>query len=312
MSAISTSTKVKSLLAVGTLVLSLAVSTGQLTAASFTAESKPPAIAAGAIGQSAMTSTFLFADDSPAVFARAGALRDSFGFPAGAARAGRHVRDGIQKAEYDEVAEVDVAGRPLSLTQVDGKGRLLSAVRFDVPAAISAKVTGDQAAKAARHGLTLAGLAPVGQGRVEDDPAAGGWQIHWDRSEGGLSVRGDETLVHMWADGRVQSVAHVEHDLSAAPASPLNRGKAQDAVNRQFDKWFANSGSGYSVQSMDIQWVSPNATFDSTKVGAAPVPYRLAWVANVKPSGPAAEIVRLVTLYVDAGDGTVIGGDVVE
>jgi hypothetical protein len=78
------------------------------------------------------------------------------------------------------------------------------------------------------------------------------------------------------------------------------------------DTWFGGTDSAYVVDSMDVEWVGPNAAFDATKVGAAPQPYRLAWVANVKPTGSAAGAVQLITLYLDAGDGTVIGGDVVE
>jgi hypothetical protein len=61
-----------------------------------------------------------------------------------------------------------------------------------------------------------------------------------------------------------------------------------------------------------MEWVGPNAAFDTSKLGQAPEPYRLAWVANVKPSGAAADGITLITLFVDAGDGTIIGGDVVE
>ena len=63
---------------------------------------------------------------------------------------------------------------------------------------------------------------------------------------------------------------------------------------------------------MDLEWVGPNAAFDPAAVGEAAAPYRLAWVANVKPTGAASDVLRLVTLYVDAGDGSIIGGDVVE
>ena len=63
---------------------------------------------------------------------------------------------------------------------------------------------------------------------------------------------------------------------------------------------------------MTLEWVEPNAAFDAAKLSAAPAPYRLAWVANVRPSGVAAGYVSLVTLYVDAANGTILGGDVVE
>ncbi len=313
MSKVGISMKIKAFLGLATVASSLAVSTGQLTAAGLmNVPATTTPISAAAIGRPMITETAISADDSPAIFKRAGAIRDSLGFPAGAARSGRHVHDGIQKADYDEVAEVDARGRPISLTQLDGQGRLVTAVRLDTPAGLSAKMSGDQAVKSAQHGLEQVGLATSGRARVQESPATGGWDIHWDRSAAGAPVRGDETLVHVWQDGHVQSVARVEHDLAAAPAAQLNRGKAQDAVGRQMDKWFAGRDFGYAIQGMDLQWVGPNATFDPGKVGVLEQPYRLAWVANVAPSGSAAEYVRLITLYVDAGDGSIIGGDVVE
>jgi hypothetical protein len=118
----------------------------------------------------------------------------------------------------------------------------------------------------------------------------------------GFAVRGDETRVHVWQDGRIESVARVEHKLAAAPSRSLG----------QVDAWSSGEDTSYAVQGMDVEWVGPNAMFEPSKVGAAPGPYRLAWVANIKPSGPASEYVRLITLYVDAGNGAVIGGDIVE
>lgn len=313
MSAARTVAKVKPFLAVAAVVLGLAATTGPLTAAGLTRESSSsPGVPASRTGLTTVTDTVLYADDSPDVFARAGVARDALGFPAGAARSGRHVKDGLQKAEYDEVVDLDSAGRPISLTQFDGRGRLVTAVRFDLPPGLSAKTTSDQASKAAQGVLARSGLASSGKSRVEPNPVAGGWDVRWPRTEAGFAVRGDETSVHVWQDGRIQSVARVEHQLSSPPSKRLDRADAQDVVTHQFDAWFAGRDSGYAVQNMELQWVEPNAAFDPGKIGATPAPYRLAWVADVTPSGAAAEVIRQVTLYVDAGDGTVIGGDVVE
>lgn len=313
MSGLCTVAKAKSFLAVAAVVLGLAATAGPLTAAGFTKDaSGSPAVPASKLGQPTVTDTVIYADDRPDLFARAGAIRDALGFPAGAARSGRHVKDGMQNAEYDEVADVDSAGQPISLTQFDGGGRLVTAVRFDPPPAISGKVTSDQASKAAQSVLARSGLAPSGKARVEPNPVAGGWDVHWPRTEGGFPVRGDETSVHVWQDGRIHSVARVDHQLSTLPSKRLGQADAQGVVTRQVDAWFANRGSGYAVQKMDLQWVEPNAAFDPSKLGATPASFRLAWVADVTPSGAAAEVIRQITLYVDAGDGTVIGGDVVE
>jgi len=88
--------------------------------------------------------------------------------------------------------------------------------------------------------------------------------------------------------------------------------EAHQAVDQRMNAWFSGKDSGYSVDDKGLQWVSPNAAFDPGKVTTGSEPYRMAWVVNVKPSGPVADSVRLITLYVDAGDGTIIGGDIVE
>jgi len=293
-------------------VLGLGLSTGQLTAATISGGvTQTPAVASIA-GQPGITETAIYADSRPDVFARAGKARDAFGFPAGQRRSGRHVHDGFQNSDYDEVSDVDSAGNTVSMTQFDTDGSLVSAVRFDAPPALVANSSSDAATRAAERGLAASGMQALGQARPKENSVAGGWDVHWDRVENGLTVRGDETSVHVWQDGRIQSVARVEHKLAAEPAHKLGQGEAHQAADRQVSIWFSGRNTGYSMEEMGIQWVGPNAAFDPSKVGAEGEPYRMAWVVNVKPSGSVADYVRLITLYVDAGDGTIIGGDVVE
>jgi hypothetical protein len=293
--------------------VALAVSGGQLMAAAVAGPvQEPDNLVAAPAGPGVTNETVLLANDRPELFARSGSVRDALGFTRGATRSGRHVHDGLQNSDYDEVAEIDSAGHATSLAQFDATGHLVTAVRFDgVPTSV-ARLTADAAAKTAQRTLASAGMSVSGGARTEANDVSGGWDIHWDRTQSGLKVRGDETSVHVWQDGRLQSVAHVEHSLTPAPAKPLGRADALAVVTRQCDAWFTASGSGYSVQATELQWVGPNAAFDAQKLGAAVEPYRLAWVVNVKPSGVAAESARLVTLFVDAGNGSVIGGDVVE
>ena len=116
----------------------------------------------------------------------------------------------------------------------------------------------------------------------------------------------------MWPDGTIQSVARVEHQLAAAPSRRLTQAQATQAVTRQMTGWSSVGQAGYSLQSLELQWVAANAAFDPAKLATPSGPYRLAWVANIKPTGAAAGYVTLVTVYLDAADGTVIGGDFVE
>jgi len=296
----------------GAVALSLGISTGQLTAATANTSTATAQDYSAALQQPGVVSTAIYADNKPDVFARASAARDAFGFPVGAKRSGRHVHDGFQKADYDEVSEVDASNNPLSMTQFDDGGNLLSAVRFDTASGQEASAGSDAAVKSAQRGLTASGMHVSGQARTQANNVTGGWDVQWDRVEAGIAVRGDETHVHVWQDGRIQSVARVQHDLAPAPGQRLGEAQAHQVVDGQMTSWLAGKASGYSIGAMDMEWVGPNAAFNSSKLSQAPEPYRLAWVANVKPLGAAADGITLITLFVDAGDGTIIGGDVVE
>ena len=256
--------------------------------------------------------TPLTADHNPGVFARAGKTRDALGFPAGVNRTGRHVKDGFQKTEYDEVDEVDASGQPVSITEFDASGRLTVAVRLDKPGLKAARVSGDAAGKSAQRALAAAGLTAAGTPKVEASGSSDGWDVSWARASGTVPVRGDETRVRLWSDGRVESVAHVEHSLAPEPARRIDVAAARQVASRTATGWFASRGSGYKLESIDLQWVGPNGAFDPNSTVDTQASYRLAWVANVKPSGAAAEYLRLVTVFIDVEDGSIIGGDVIE
>ncbi len=304
----------RSLVAAAAIVLGLAIGSGSLIAASTQLSVGPDQVkidSAQVVGP-VQNEAVITADDHPQVFVGADKARDGFGFPVGVKKVGRHIHDGIENLDIDEVSEIGSNGQPLALTQFDGAGRLMTAVRFDITASPAVRITGDVAIKTAQRGLAASGLAVIGEARTSSNSIDGGWDVHWARAAEGLTVRGDETRVHLWANGRIQTVARVEHQLAPAPARRLSQPDARGVVNGLLDKWFGKGGVRYTVTDMDVEWVGPNATFDASKLNTAPAPYRQSWVVNVKPTGEAADYIRLITLYVDAGDGTVIGGDVVE
>jgi len=304
----------RSLLATAAIVFGLIVGSGQLAAASTQPEagSDRAGIDSARVISPVQEATAITADDHPQVFAGADKARDGFGFPVGVKKVGRHVHDGYQKVDYDEVSEVAADGQPLALTQFDSSGRLTAAARFDLGTVSGARIGGDGAVKAAQRGLNASGLTVAGQARTDSSASDGGWDVHWDRVADGLAVRGDEVRVHLWSDGRIQTVGRAEHPLAAAPSQRLSQLEARTAATRQLSQWSVNSGAQFSVTGMEIQWVGPNAAFDATKLNDAAAPYRMAWVVNVKPTGSRADYVSLITLYVDAENGSVIGGDVVE
>jgi hypothetical protein len=250
--------------------------------------------------------------DRPELFAQADKVRDGLGFPAGTQKLGRHVRDGFQSLEYDEIEEVDVAGRPVSVTQFDGSGRLVAAVRFDRPGIGGVRMTADAATKTAQRTLGQLGVRTSGPPQTETNAVEGGWDVHWDRLVDGKVVRGDETRMRLRSDGRIGGMAIVEHQLAKAPVRPIAATEARSLAIRQADQWFGKSGIEYTVSTLELQWAGPNGAFDDRNDSETATPYRLAWVANVKPRGESSEYVRLVTLFIDSGDGSIIGGDVVE
>jgi hypothetical protein len=308
MSAPRSSNALKSALGVGFLLACLTITGGSI----HTASQPTGGTEAAVRSQPGVISLALEAASSPVVFSHAVAARDALGFPVGARRAGRHVQDTFEHVEYDEVDELDTSGRPISMTQLDASGRLRVAVRLDQSPHSATRIARDPAIQVAQRGAVSAGLTVGGPMHADADVATDGWTVRWSRVQNGIGVRGDETRVQVRPDGHIQSLARVEHQLSAEPAQRLKSDRAREIVSRQSDKWFVALGSSYTVESMDMEWVGPNGAFDAAQpIDPQPV-YRLAWVANVKPSGAAANYLWMVTLYVDAGDGSLLGGDFVE
>jgi hypothetical protein len=301
-------TTIKSAVGAGAIVACLVVTAGRMIAA----PQPSGGFAQMAVDEPARFETALDANSEAVVLARAGKTRDALGFPVGARHTIKHVRDGFQHAEYDEISEVDAAGRLTTVTQFDAQGQLRAAMRLDSGPRAGLSVTREAAIRSAQRSAVAAGLAVDTPSATEADEADGGWTISWARQQDGIRVRGDETRVHLWSDGRIQSLARVAHDLASPPDRRIGSDQARQVASATVDQWFAGRNSGHAIQSVELEWVGPNGAFDHATITDSPQPYRLAWVANVKPTGAAANYVWLMTLYVDAGDGSIIGGDVVE
>jgi hypothetical protein len=297
-------------LVAGVLAASAGLATASPPAAPASTDGAPPA--RRTIAAADMITRQVTADDAPGLFAHAAAVRDALGFPIGSARGGRHVIDRAHGGEYDAVAETDALGGTLAEIRFGAAGRLEVAVRLDGTGPIDRGLTGAKAGALARKGLAALILAPIGAESVSADEVQGGWQVHWARTQRGVAVRGDETRVHVRADGSIGSVTSVEHELAPEPSRRLARDAAFRVVGARGDAWFAGTESGYRIESATIQWVEPNGLYDPAVPMDGTGPYRLAWVVNVRPTGPAALSVALITLFVDAGNGLVIGGDVVQ
>jgi hypothetical protein len=253
----------------------------------------------------------LDANAEAVILAKAGAVKDALDFPPGKGVKARHVKDGFTRAEYDEVTDSDAAGEVLSITQFDARGLRL-ALRVDSPGRSPLRVPQSRALQEAQRAVGRLGFTAGSVATVDADSVGGGWLVRWARTSQGVRVRGDEVLVGVRADGKIGSLSRVEHDLAAAPSARMASSRALDIATGTLDGWFSKSGSGYEVQGVELQWVEPNGIFDPDAAPSDGSAYRQAWVVTVKPSGVAADHVRLMALYVDAADGRLIGGDTVE
>jgi hypothetical protein len=56
--------------------------------------------------------------------------------------------------------------------------------------------------------------------------------------------------------------------------------------------------------------MAPNDTFDAARPDAPAEIRRLAWVISVRTSGRLADSLRGLEVSIDAGDGSLLGGDV--
>jgi hypothetical protein len=302
----------KWLAGVAIVAAALVLTTGSMTAASPPATTDPWAAPAAIAGGTGKTETPLSADDKPEAVARSRATRTALGIPGGVDTRAVHVKDGTRRLEYDEVTDVDADGQAVSLTQLDGSGRLLLAVRFDVPKKPKTVIGRQAALDRASSSLGSAGIEVGGSPVVGETQSWGGWDVSWPRTTGSVAVRGDEVRVHVREDGEIGSVGQVVHELASAPAVKLTRAQARSVATKQVQGWSAKSGARFTIGDLAMEWTPANATFDPSKMGAVEEPYRLCWVVNVTPEGDAAAYASLVVMYIDAGTGAVIGGDVVE
>jgi hypothetical protein len=72
------------------------------------------------------------------------------------------------------------------------------------------------------------------------------------------------------------------------------------------------SATSLGVVSTELAWVAPNDTFGGARADAPAAVLRLAWAVRYDTQGALAERVRSIEVWVDAGDGHLLGGDVVE
>ncbi len=251
------------------------------------------------------------ADQATPALAHAAAVRSRLGLPAPAASRVERVVDRFDGTTYDEVTDTDRTGRTIQLHRFDARGRLVGAVAFGWQASGGAPIPNAVAARARGNRLaTDLGLDAAGAPDVRQGPDDSGWTLTWPRVVEGVPVMGDGVRVDLWPDGRMHAIVRTERPLAARPATTLDEATARTRATATIGTIFGSRASQVNIATLGLGWVAPNSAFDPTGPDAPGATLRLAWVVEARTSGQLADGLRAVKLYLNAGTGTLIGGDV--
>lgn len=242
---------------------------------------------------------------------RAAAHERLLGLPAATTRTVDRVVDRRGHRTFDEVTDLDGRGRPVAVLRYALDGRLLAATRLGWQQATGrALLTHPDAVRSADRLARSLGIVPAGT-PVADGRGANGWSVRWPRVLDGVPVPGDGLRVQLWPDGSFHGLSSAEHPLADRPATTISAAAAQAKVASLLDGWIPAAHRGeVRIVGSSLAWVAPNDTFEAARADAPAEIRRLAWVVTVRSSGVLAQSLRAIEVSVDAGDGSLLGGDV--
>ena len=251
------------------------------------------------------------ADDLARARARGLAVATALGLP-GVNHRVQRLDDAFEHRTYDEVTSTDAAGHEVAITRLDLDGSVAMAVSLGWRPAGGPGLDGPAATNRALALARQAGLAPAGRPSVRSSAGAGGWSVAWQRIVDGVVVRGDGLRIALWPDGALHGLTRTERPLASAPARSLDVDAARSAATSVVAARLGGSAGELRILGAERVWVAPNDTFGGARLDAPAESLRLAWAVRFEAQGTLAERLRSVEVWIDAGDGHVVGGDVVE
>ena len=220
--------------------------------------------------------------------------------------------DRFDHRTYDEVTSFDSRGRPVAISRLDLDGSVGMAVALGWHPVGGGAVDGPGAAARATAAARAAGLAPRGDPEVHASAGAGGWVVSWPRFVGDVPVRGDGLRILLFADGGFHGLTRTERPLADVPVRILDRDEALGLAERALATRAGSRAGDLSVAAVELAWLAPNGRANGTMLDAPDGTLRLAWVVRFEATGRLADTVRSVEVWLDAGAGHSLGGDVVE
>jgi hypothetical protein len=254
---------------------------------------------------------FASADHVARAQARGEALIQALAIPAA-----RHVAvrlaDVFDHRTYDEVTSFDPRGREVAISRFDLDGGLAMAVALGWQRPGHKAVDADGAVRSAAAIARLAGVQAAGRPAARASAGAGGWSVTYARVVDGVTVRGDGLRMLLWPDGSFHGLTRTERPLAGLPPRILTEPEARAAGETVARERFASAFAELRITRLEQAWVAPNDTFGPAGADAPAAELRLAWTVRLEAHGDLAGRLRQVELWLDAGDGHLLGGDVVQ
>lgn len=251
------------------------------------------------------------ADDLARARARGQAVAAALGLPGVNYRVQR-LDDAFEHRTYDEVTSTDAAGNEVAITRLDLDGSVALAVSLGWHPGGGRPLDGPAAANRALALARQAGLAPAGRPSVRSSAGAGGWSIAWPRTVDGVVVRGDGLRIALWPDGALHGLTRTERALAPGPAGSFDADAARSSAMAVVTERLGASSGELRIVAAERVWVAPNDMFGRARLDAPAETLRLAWAVRFEAQGTLAERLRSVEVWIDAGDGRPLGGDVIE
>lgn len=244
---------------------------------------------------------------------RAAALGRALGLPDGR-RSVERLDDRFDHQLYDEVTTTDARGRPVAIQRLGRDGRLVMATSLGWLETAPGVVLGrDEVVIRAASMVRAADISVSGRPDVRSSSGSGGWSVAWPRLVDNVPVRGDGVRVALWADGTFHSLGSTEHPLAAAPLGRLGPSDAARLAGQFLDRYFDGPERGQLTQSLPVlAWIAPNDTFAPARPDAPAETLRLAWTVEVRTTGALADRLTALEIWLDAGSGEILGGDVAQ
>jgi hypothetical protein len=218
----------------------------------------------------------------------------------------------VRLREVSEVVELaDTTGRVKAIIRIDPATRRVRSVTrvdwaraFDEPRVVAAAAGARARGHLRGFGITAPSTAP----QVSWDPGMVAWEVTWPRVIDGIAVRGDRISVHVHRGGQLKAFRIFETPHASAPLFRVEPARATAAVQRWARSLRLERFAGFRMEAPVLAWVGANGFVEPARSQVGEPLLRLVYVVRLsyRPQGWSSD--HLTEIYVDAGNGQLIGG----